>query len=477
MTTRTRTAVRIAASIAAIAGVTLVYVEILPVNPTTVALTYLIVILFIASGWGIAESTITSVVAMFCFNFFFLPPVGTLTIADPQNWVALLAFLVTAGVASQISGRARKKTVEAVARQGDLERLYALSRGLLLADRAVPVTGGIARHIADAFALSAVALYDQRTGTVSRAGSGELPGIDARLREVARTAASVHEPSGAVIIAIRLGGTPIGSVAMLADGLSDTVLQSIANLAAIGLEQARATEATARAEAARESSELRATVLDALAHEFKTPLTSMKAASSDLLTTTAGGSREHELASIIDEDLNRFQSLVTDAVHMLRIDAGDFAVHIGRHVLAPLVAASVQTFGPRLEGHTIVQKIPSDLTVDADRDLLALALRQLVDNALKYSPPTSAIDIAAARNGTVEIAVHNTGPAISGIEQGRVFDRFYRGIAAKNTPGTGMGLAIVRQIARVHNGSVSVTSSDAGGTTFTIVLPKTGIPT
>jgi two-component system, OmpR family, sensor histidine kinase KdpD len=113
---------------------------------------------------------------------------------------------------------------------------------------------------------------------VSWAGSKELPALDAKLREVVRSAASLRDPSGVVVTAIQLGGTPIGSVALTDVGLSDTVLRSIANLAAIGLERARADEATARAEAARESSELRATVLDALAHEFKTPLTSMKAA-------------------------------------------------------------------------------------------------------------------------------------------------------------------------------------------------------
>src|SRR5262252_1157716 len=139
---------RMVIAVGAVALVTAVYAQVLQVNPTTIALTYLVVILLIASGWGIAESTVASIVAMFTFNFFFLPPVGTLTIADPQNWVALLAFLVTAGVASQLSGRARKRAVEAVTRQADLERLYALSRGLLLAERSASVPAGIARHIA-----------------------------------------------------------------------------------------------------------------------------------------------------------------------------------------------------------------------------------------------------------------------------------------------------------------------------------------
>src|SRR5262245_31470931 len=236
-------AIRVAVSIGTIALVTAVYSRVVGVNPTTVALPYLVVILLIAVRWGIAEATSVSLVAVLCLNFFFLPPVGTLTIADPQNWVALLAFLLTAVVTSQLSGRARQRHLEAVARRSDLERLYALSRALLLSERA-SASGGITRHIADAFQLEAVGLYDQRTDLVSWAGWKEFPEIEAKLREVARTGASLHGPDGMVVTAIQLGGTPIGSVALSPAGLSDTVLQSIANLAAIDLERARANEAT-----------------------------------------------------------------------------------------------------------------------------------------------------------------------------------------------------------------------------------------
>ena len=228
---------RIAVSSALIAAITFVYTRLLPANPTTAALTYLVGILLIASGWGIAESTSASVVAVACFNFFFLPPLGTFTIADPENWVALVAFLVTATVASQLSVRARRRNVEALARQRDLERLYALSRSLLLSERGTAGPGGIARHIADAFELPSVGLLDARTDTVSWAGEREMRMIDSRLREVARRAASARE-AGMVVTAIQLGGAPIGSIAIPDVALSDTVLQSIANLAAIGLERA-----------------------------------------------------------------------------------------------------------------------------------------------------------------------------------------------------------------------------------------------
>jgi len=472
MERRALVTLRVAASLGAVGAVTAAAVKITDVNPTTIALTYVVVILLIATAWGIAEATVASIAAMLCFNFFFLPPIGTLTIADPQNWVALVAFLVTAIVASQLSGRARSRNIEALSRQRDLERLYALSRSLLLSEGGTFVPGALARHIADTFGQRAVGVYDQRSDTVSWAGQLEMSASNDRLRDAARRGVQIDDPGGLKIIAIQLGGRSVGSVAILDPGLSDTVLNSIANLAAIGLERARAEESAVRAEAARHSSELRATVLDALAHEFKTPLTSMKAASSDLVTSTTPGAREHELAGILDQELDRFQSLVSDAVQMLRIDAGDFAVHRDRHRLEPIVDAALRRFEHRLDGHQLVRHVPQEFTVDADRELLALALRQLVDNALKYSPPSSTIEIDAATNGAVDITVRNSGSTIADSERPHVLERFYRGSRARNIPGTGMGLAIVRQIAQAHGGSLSLESSLEHGTAFTVSLPR-----
>src|SRR4051812_1764722 len=252
---------RAAGALAAVASVTAVYWVLVHVNPTTVALSYVVVILAIATGWGIVEATTASFAAMLCFNFFFLPPTLTLTIADPQNWIALVAFLVTAITASQLSGRARQRERDAMARGRDLERLYALSRSLLLAEPGAAIRREIARHIAGAFDLPMVALYDRAADIVSWGGAREQGSFEQKLREVALRAESVRD-DGRIVMCIQLGGAPIGSLALSDAGLSDTVLNSIASLAAIGLARARADEATARAEAARESSELRATVLD-----------------------------------------------------------------------------------------------------------------------------------------------------------------------------------------------------------------------
>src|SRR5262249_19195055 len=157
---------------------------ILPVNPTTVALTYVVAILLVATWWELTEATTASLAAVLCFNFFFLPPVGTLTIADPQNWVALVAFLATAIVTSQLSARARRRALDALGKPRDLERLSALRRGLLPAD-SPSVPSGIVRHLADIFELDGVALYDQHPDRVAGPGSLDTPAVAATLRTVA----------------------------------------------------------------------------------------------------------------------------------------------------------------------------------------------------------------------------------------------------------------------------------------------------
>jgi two-component system sensor histidine kinase KdpD len=462
-------------SVAVVGVITAVYVRLPAVNPTTIALSYLLPILTIATTWGILEATIASVVAVLCFNFFFLPPVGTLTIADPQNWVALATFLTTAIVTSQLSGRARQRRLEMMARQRDLEQLYAMSRAQLLWSGTSSPAAAIAADVAKVFALPAVALYDSRSDTIHRAGPVDLADIDGTLRAVARQGLVIQDPSGAIVTAIRLGGAPIGSLALAGEPLSDTVVQSIANLAAIALERAAGQQVMAQAEAARRSGELRATLLDAVAHEFKTPLTSIRAAATALEEKLAPTGMERELATIIGEETERLDALVSDATQMLRLESGDFTLHRGTHRVSDLIRATFGELTGRLDGRLIEQHVPDDLQVTADPDLLRVALRHLADNAIKYSPAGTTITVNARAIQTpeeVEIAIGSAGPPIPSDERSAIFDRFYRGATGSSVPGSGMGLAIVRQIARAHGGDVLLEALPAGNE-FRLRLPRT----
>src|SRR6185295_14006227 len=171
-------------------------------------------------------------------------------------------------------------------------------------------------------------------------------------------------------------------------------------------------------------------------------------------------------------EVDRLGVLVTDAVQMLRIDAGDFTIHPERHQVDPIVETALDKFDRQLEGHTVTVRVPEGLTIEADGELLGLALRQLLDNALKYSPPASSIEIRASAEDDFRLSVTNSGSLIPATDRLRIFERFYRGGHARQVPGTGLGLAIVEEIAHMHGGTLSVNSSSEAGTTFTLSLPR-----
>src|SRR5690349_16020535 len=159
-------AFRLSSSLALIASMTFVFFRFLPVNALTVGFSYLVAILVLAATWGAVESIAASLLAVSCLNFFFMQPIGTFTIADPQNWVALFAFLVTSIVASQLSARARRRAQEVTDRQHDLEKLYALSRAILLIDPGLPAAKQIAARVAHAFDFRGVALFERVSGEI-----------------------------------------------------------------------------------------------------------------------------------------------------------------------------------------------------------------------------------------------------------------------------------------------------------------------
>ena len=467
---------RVFAALVLIAAITFLFYRLVPVNATTTGFFYLVAILLIATVGGLIESTIASVAAMLCFNYFFLPPVGTLTIADPQNWVALFAFLATSLTASQLSARAKRRTQDAIDRQGEMERLYSLSRALLLTDATQPMARQMVQQIALAFEFSSVALFDRNSGEIYRAGFYDIFDIDAKLRETAVRSAVVRDESSKLIIApIRLGGEPIGSIAVRGTSLSDAAFQSLLNLVAIGLERALSQEAVNRAEVARQSEELKSTLLDAIAHEFKTPLTSIKAVTTDLLSEPADELQQHqrELISIADEGTDRLSKLVTDAIQLARIEGGTFRLNRGIYFPSSLVSAVLRQMKALADGREIEISVTDDLPpVWVDADLVQMVISHLIDNALKYSAPSSPISIRArADEGKVIIHVIDRGQGIAEDEQSRIFEKFYRGKTERHLKGTGMGLAIAREIMRAHGEEIWVTSKPGQGSEFGFSLP------
>jgi len=474
---RIQSLARLCASLLIVSGITFLFRRIVTeVNSTTIALTLLLAILGIATEWGLLEAIVSSVAGMLCFNLFLLPPGGTFTIADPQNWVALFAFLVTAVVASQLSARVKQRALEATRRQHEMERLYELSRGLMLIDNRSAMAEQVSHRIAQVFGLPCVAVFDRKREHVYRTDPQDLLVSDSKLRDVALQGTVFHDSAARLaVLPLSLGGEPVGSLAISGGAISDTALHAIGNLTAIAMERARAEETASRMEAARQNEEMKSMLLDALAHEFKTPLTSIKAAASSILDEESPAQKE--LVTIIDEEVDRLDSLVNETIWMARIEAGDLRLHKLPHAVANLIDIALEKLRILLKDREVkIECSPSLPEVFADAELAGLAIRQLVTNALKYSNPESPIVIradVAARS--VGISVRDSGPGISQKELARVFERYYRlAVTASRVPGTGMGLTIARDIVRAHGGDIGVNSEPGLGSEFFFTLPTAG---
>jgi two-component system sensor histidine kinase KdpD len=466
---------RLLISLGGVAVVTWIGRALGSINAATVGFAYLLFVLIVATVWGFVEAIAASIGATMAFNFFFLPPVGTLTITDPENVVSLFSFLATALVGSRLSMLAKRRALDAAARQRDVERLYTFSRAILLIEKPESFPKQLVRKLAEIFELKAVVLYERRSEQFFRDGPEDFKGFDDQLKDAAWQGTSfIDAEHHRSISAVRLGSEPIAGLALEGAQMPDSVLQGIGNLVAIGLERARAQNLAAQVEAAQQSEKLRTTLLDAMAHEFKTPLTSVIAATSALLDRPDQSLASRvELTRIADEEAHHLQELIDDAVDMGRLDATDIRVNaepVNIEELVREVAASMRADRDERPVRVVcAQPLP---TVFADRRLLKLAIKQLFDNALKYSPPqmpvTTQIQSAAAE---ISIEVTDQGKGIPSHEQNRIFERMYRSPSvARQIPGSGLGLSIALSIVRAHNGELSVTSRP-GETTFRLTLP------
>ena len=413
-----RRPVRVLASLSGVIAVTFVGYRLIPVNATTIGFAYLLVILVVASTWGFLEAALSSVLATLLFNFFFLPPIGTFTIADPQNWVALSAFLATSLIASRLSAKAKARASEAVEHQMDLERLYTFSRAMLLTDKSAPFEKQLIERLAEIFHLDAVVLYERYTGAFSCVGVAGPEGLESELRNAALPGHySVGLQSPYVTVGISRGSEPVASMALRGSTIPESVLQSVANLVAIGLERARAEELAQKMEAARQSEQLRTTLIDAMAHEFKTPLTLIKAATTSLLANPdVPMETRNEQLTIADEEAEHLRELIDDAIEMARLDTARIEIHPEIASLRDTLQDVLMSLRTEIDEHP-VRIICDDLLPPMvfDKRLVKLAIRQLVDNALKYTEAETPIEIRAhVKDEALIVGVTDYGKGIPG---------------------------------------------------------------
>ena len=351
------------------------------VNAATVSLALLLNVLFIATRWGSLPALAASILAMLCFNFFFLPPFGTFTIAATDNWVALLAFLVTAITAGQLSASARNRAEEAETGRREIERLYA--------------------ELRDAF------------------------------------------------------------------------------------------ERASHAEALRQSEKLKSALLDAVTHDLRTPLTSIKASITTLLDEVRGrvngeptialdAESRVEMMEVIDEESDRLSRFINGLIELARIEAGELHLRRRWGVVDEIISAALLRAAPITRGHRVELDVEKELPgVRVDESAVSEVVYTLIDNAAKYSTKGSVIRISARRAGEelIQMAVEDEGPGIPSDLRERVFDKFFRatrdGDVRNHQPtGTGMGLAIAKGIVEAHEGNIWIESGSGGkGTRVVFTLP------
>jgi two-component system, OmpR family, sensor histidine kinase KdpD len=468
---------RYAAMTSAALLVVSVYRRILHVNQTTVALTFLVMVQVAAFRWGLVYSVCLAIGCTLLYNFFFLPPIGSFTIADPQNWIALFSFLASAIFISKLSENERRQTALSEARRAEMERLYEFSNQLLMEENLHDVAGHAPQVVASIFAFDAVTLYLTENDT---AYSSDPRRSFVSLSELRAAARLPDGPGprvdGVCIVPLVLGMRASGSIAMTKAAYSDGLYDAIGGLLAIALERAAALDRFSRVEAAREGERLRSALLDSVTHELRTPLTGIRAAATSLLSQPAlEESQRREMYAILDEESARLDRLIGQAVEMAQLDTEGIEVRWKPQRLQEVIELALEDCRALLRGRPVTVELPPAMSeIPLDRELIRRVLRHLLENAARYSPAGSPVRIGAAlETDRLRVSITDQGQGIDDAEQAYIFDKFYRGSRHRLLHGSGMGLAIAKAILRAHSGGIEVISHRDQGSTFTFWVPLT----
>ncbi len=393
--------------------------------------------------------------------------------ADPANTVTLLAFVLVALVVSRLSARVTDHAREAESWGGQMHDLYEFTRRTLEMNLHLEPGPQLAELVHETFALEAVVVFDADLHEIYPAGNwGEDP------RELAQNVyyfgtTDDNPETGLGRRVVRLGTAPIGSL-VVRGNTSPLTNNAIASLIALAFDRYRAFANESRIETERRTEQLRATVLDSLAHAYKTPLTAIRAASTGLSEMGHLSPAQAELTALIDEQAGLLASLTTRLLTTARLDGGEVSIHATSVGVAALIEEVVASLGDRLASMRVTIDLPDDdLILPCDRQLMVMLLTQYIDNACKYSLFGTTITIRAARSrAEVVFSVHSFGPVIPMNDRERIFDRYYRSATHSNrAAGTGIGLSVAKRVAIIHGGYVWVTSDEMDGTTFFAAIP------
>ena len=433
---------------------------------------YLVFVVLAAMYGGFRSATLVSVVSAACLNYFFVPPIFSF-VNSPANWVALGAFEFTALVISKLSHRERCRTLEVEGLYDEMECLYQVSRRVLLDSSGEP-GAFIAASICDVFSIKGVQLFDAVTASLYV--SGQCPAdAEARTRDAYFLNTNIlDEASRTWHCVLSIGARPMGGLALIGTAITESTAVALASLTAIALERARIMQKEFRAQADRQTEQLRASVLDALAHQFKTPLAVTRTASSGLLALGGLSELQSGFVRAIEQQARKLDDLASRLLKTAILESTEFNPQKKVLLFSTVVEAAARKLETAADRERVRLSVPNDeIPVLADRELILTSITQLLDNAIKYSDPDSTIDMTfTVREAEIVLTVRSKGLVIARADRERIFERFYRAPETRHLPsGTGLGLSIVKKIVESHHGHVWAEGEPGYGTSVSIALP------
>ncbi len=459
---------------------------------------YLLGVVLVATRLGRGPSIFASVLSVAAFDFFFVPPYLTFVVSDGQYLVTFAVMLVVAIVISTLTVRTRQQAESARDRERRTAALYDMSRELASTRGVDDLLRVALRHLGEVFG-SEVAMFlaDASGRLVARAGSLATPSNETSERGVSQWVYEHGRVAGqgsATLPGARALYLPLiasrGTIGVLGIRPAESqtfaapeqlhLLEAFAAQTALAIERATLADEAQQAQVQVEAERLRSTLLSSVSHDLRTPLAAITGAASSLL---AGGERvdavtRRELTQTIQEESERLSRLVHNLLDMSRLEAGSVPLHREWQPLEEVVGAALARLEGRLQGRRVTTRLPPDLPlVPVDGVLIEQVFANLLDNALKYTPPASPIEIAAwADAGAVTVEVADRGPGFPSGEEERVFAKFYRGRVGGERGGVGLGLPICRAIVEAHGGRMRAENRQGGGAVFRFALPVPGAP-
>jgi two-component system, OmpR family, sensor histidine kinase KdpD len=432
---------------------------------TLVALLYLIPLGLITALWGLGPGITSAMITFLAFNYFFLEPYYTFTIHRPTDVVILVVFLVVALVISQLLGRAQAGLAAATDREREATQLYELSTALtgLHDDHA------IAQILVKQVHMVAGGDFVELDVLGAPPFSFHVPQID-----------PPHRPPE-LIVPIKTARGVLGEIRlwreMPAISPNERMLfQTFASQSAVALDRAWLAQAEARAQVLEESDRLKSAILSSVSHEFRTPLSTIKAAASSLRSQDVDwNSRARvELIAAIDEEADHLNLLIGNLLDMSRIESGVLKPNREWNILAEIVGSVLDRMRHLAQEHRFQIDVPENLPlVPVDYVQMEQVFTNLVSNSLKYAPPTTVIQLRArVESEWMYVQVSNQGPHVPMEHLERIFDKFYRVIAAERVSGTGLGLSICKGIIEAHGGRIWA-ENVVDGLAFNFTLPLT----